>query len=210
MPYPQQSLWSHLIVVTALLVGGPLGCKGGDSGSKPVASSAAATGEVQAGPTLAGATIVVDGRSWSVAKHDKGYRLESDGAKLTVKIADDRVKVKDASDTEVAKVKRKSEGFKLYRGDAEVLRGKKRSGGYKLKRLPGDAELGSAEDGGSLGGDALSAHKDGDVWVVSRAGKEVGRAPVVLPKAIAMLLAVTEVEPPERLALVVFAAEVDR
>lgn len=63
------------------------------------------------------------------------WRLEDGSGRLlaTLKVHEDRVKVRDATDREIMKVKRKDDGWEVEDGTgARYLRGKRRDGGWKV------------------------------------------------------------------------------
>ena len=195
-----------LLVSLLLLVA----CKDAGSGTPAETGSPAGTGAPDTGTgaiTLDGATVTLDGAAYTFAKASDGYRV-SGAESLEIEVEADRVKLKDASGQELAKVKKKDEGFKLYpKGSEEAsLRAKRKGDGYKLLHKPDDAELGRVgSDGGEVGGDKLAI----DGASVKRAGKEVASLTGTKPPWAAVgLLGVTEATPAERLAMFVFAVEV--
>lgn len=71
-------------------------------------------------------SVLVPGEPW---------RLEDGSGRLlaTLKVHEDRVKVRDAADREIMKVKRKDDGWEVEDGTgARYLRGKRRDGGWKV------------------------------------------------------------------------------
>lgn len=155
---------------------------------------------------LAGLVITIDGTEHKLKKKDTGYKTSGG---LKIKVEADRVKVKDDSGTELAKVKKKDDGFKLYRKGAEeaMLKAKRRGDGYKLLKKPSDEEIGRVEKGGgTLGGDPVSVAGG----KVKRGDKVVAEIDGNVPPTAAALLATPELSAAERLAMFVFAVEIDR
>lgn len=71
----------------------------------------------------------------SVLVAGEPWRLEDGSGRLlaTLKVHEDRVKVRDAADREIMKVKRKDDGWEVEDGTgARYLRGKRRDGGWKV------------------------------------------------------------------------------
>jgi len=158
------------------------------------------------GQGLAGSTITVDGEEHTFKAKDNGYKT-SGGLKF--KVQADRVKVKNAQDQELCKIKKKDDGFKLYRdgGEDAVLKGKRRGDGFKLVKKPSDEEIGKVEKGGgTLGGEEVIV-ADGEV---KRGGKTVAKVGAGLPATTAAILGATELSKAERLGIVVYLLEVEK
>lgn len=98
------------------------------------------------------------------------WRLEDGTGRLlaTLKVHEDRVKVRDASDREIMKVKRKDDGWEVEDATgARYLRGKRRDGGWKV--LDGaDAPVATVTSSGQV----LDA-RGGVVALVGASGSEV-------------------------------------
>lgn len=155
-------------------------------------------------------------QAWASAEPtDDGYALKGpDGSKLgKLSVAADRVKLKDASGATKAKVKVKDYGFKIYSDDeTAVLKVKRKGAGFKLKR-DDDTELGELATkgaGGTLGGAAVSVTaKDGRL-VVERGGAKVGAVDARFGEKAASFLGATELPIEQRVAAMVFVAEVSQ
>lgn len=171
-------------------------------GNEPAPKSAPAA----KGQGLAGSTITIDGEEHTFKSKDGGYKTS---AGLKFKVQADRVKVKDADDKELCKIKKKDDGFKLYRdgGEEAVLKGKRRGDGFKLMKKPSDEELGTVEKGGgTLGGEEVTV-AGGEV---KRGDKTVAKVGAGLPATTAAILAATELSKAERLGIVVYLLEVEK
>jgi hypothetical protein len=179
------------------------GCR--DKGSAAASSgSAAATTAATANAARAPIELTIGEARHSLAPSAEGYAI--DGGSGRVKIQSDRVKVKLQTD---AKVEQKDYGFKVYGpSDDVVLKGKRHGAGWKLKGAD-DAEIGKLDaKGGTLAGAAVEVRREGEQWVVTRSGATVGRASGSLSAPSAALLAVTEVTPEQRIAMVIFSEEI--
>lgn len=154
--------------------------------------------------------LSVGDQSYTLAPAGDGYALgsKSGGPAGKVKVESDRVKL-DAGTK--AKVKLKDYGFKVYdAAETEILKGKRRGAGWKIQRADG-SELGTVDErGGSIGGNTVGVERQGERWQVTRGGVAVGSASASLPAAAAALLALTEITPEQRIALVVFHKEIVR
>lgn len=152
---------------------------------------------------LAGVVVTIEGEKHELDTRDGGYET-SGGWKI--KVEADRVKLADG-DQELAKVKKKDDGFKVYRkgADEALLKGKRRGDGYKLAQKPSDREIGRVEKGGGeIGGQPITMSGN----QVERDGKVVATVKGDAPATAKALLAVTELTKAERLALFVYVVEV--
>lgn len=192
---------TRLFCLTLLLV--VLACDRG-GGSADVGDSAPSQGSQRA-RDLTGVVLTLDGEEHALTK--KGDRYETSRG-LKVKVEADRVKVKDASDGELAKVKKKDDGFKVYRGGADdaSFEAKRRGGGYKLKDAS-DREVGVVEGGGGTFGGQRVSVKDGEV---RRGDEVVATVKGNLDPTVAALLAAPNLTVAERLAMVIFVVELER
>lgn len=192
--------WLALGFVTIALASG---CR--DKGSAASSDGpAAATTTTHASAARAPIELTLGDARHALAPSGEGYAI--DGGAGRVKIQSDRVKVKLQTD---AKVEQKDYGFKVYGpSDDVVLKGKRHGAGWKLKGAD-DAEIGKLDGkGGTLAGTAVEVRREGEQWVVTRGGATVGRASASLSAPSAALLAVTELTPEQRMAMVIFSEEI--
>jgi hypothetical protein len=195
--------WIQLLAIAALVLA--------TSGCDKLRGNSSGSGETKAAPgPRAALEIAMGADRFSLAPSSKGYALSGGSLQGKVKIESDRIKLMREDGTQLAKVKQKDSGFKLYDGsEAEVLKAKHRGAGFKLSR--GDAELGKLDaTGGSAGGSTIAVKKDGERWVVTRDGTEVGSANGAVSGLAASFLGLTELSLEQRLAMLLYQHEVAR
>jgi hypothetical protein len=200
------SLHGSLKVLTTILaLASAAGCdrlkaKLSDGDDAPVAAAAPAS--------RAAISLTLGAEQFELRPKGDGYEVASPQGKGTIKVESDRVKVKLATD---AKVKQKDGGFKVYdASDAVVMKGKYHGAGWKLSREEGTEVAKFDDKGGQAGGAAVVVRREGERWVVTRAGATVASVTGLASGASAALLAVTELSPEQRLAMAVFAQEFRR
>lgn len=195
----------EVLTMVAVLVGA-VGCErlkatlSGDEGDTHATAAAPAS--------RAPISLALGAESFELRPKGDGYEVTSPQGRGKIKIEGDRVKVKLGTD---AKVKKKDSGFKVYdASDAVVMKGKYHGAGWKLSREDG-AEVAKLDDkGGQAGGATVVVRREGERWVVTRAGATVATVTGLASGASAALFAVTELSPEQRLAMAIFAQEFRR
>lgn len=152
------------------------------------------------------------GTMWKLEPRDGyGYRIldGADGRVGKVKVQADRVKVKDGSDQPRAKVEKKDGGFKLYdANDKVVLQGKDRGDRLKLESDDGALKAKLRDGALRVGAAKIRAVKEGDETRVVREDDPLFALRGDVPPDAAMLYGWTELDPYQRIALLVFLREV--
>lgn len=200
-----------MIPILALLVSASA-CNRQEDPSEATPAAAAQSQQSRAAFAVAGKAD----QPWATAEpNDDGYALAApDGSKIgKLSVGADRVKLKNASGATTAKVKAKDYGFKIYSDDETAVAKVKRKGaGFKLKGAD-DSELGELATkgaGGTVGGSAVTVtNKDGSL-VVERDGAQVGAVDARFGEKAASFLGATEFSFEQRVAAMVFVAEVSK